>query len=95
MSVNFVYQVRSFHRFKREAALSANAQALWLELFGLFNERRFPDELPVSTTHLSAILGVGKDTVLRGPERTCRGRIAGIGGRAARAAIPGIPHDLL
>ena len=65
MEVNFVFQVRSFHRFKREVKLSANAQALWLELFGLFNERRFPDTMPVSTTHLSTMLGISKDGVIR------------------------------
>ena len=65
MEINFIFQVNSFHRFKRENPLSANAQALWVELFGLFNARRFPEEMPVSTTHLCAILGLSKDTVLR------------------------------
>lgn len=65
MEVNFVFQVRSFHRFKREVQLSSNAQAVWLELFGLFNEKHFPDSLPVSTTHLSAICDISKDSVIR------------------------------
>lgn len=65
MEVNFVFQVRTFHRFKREVKLSANAQALWLELFGLFNERRFPDNMPVSTTSLTAMLNISKDSVIR------------------------------
>ena len=65
MEVNFVFQVRTFHRFKREVKLSANAQALWLELFGLFNERRFPDNMPVSTTSLTAMLNISKDGVIR------------------------------
>ena len=41
MEINFIFQVNSFHRFKRENPLSANAQALWVELFGLFNARLF------------------------------------------------------
>ena len=54
MEINFIFQVNSFHRFKRENPLSANAQALWVELFGLFNARRFPEEMPVSTERIYA-----------------------------------------
>lgn len=85
MEVNFVFQVRSFHRLKREIQISANAQALWLELFGLFNERHFPDVLPVSTTHLSAMLGISSDTVIRArKELTEAGLIETVGDRRGR-----------
>lgn len=65
MEINFVFQMNSFFRCKREKKLSANAQALWVELFGLFNAAYFPMELEVSTTQLSATLGISKDSALR------------------------------
>lgn len=65
IEVNFLFQIVAFHQFKRENEISANAQALWLELVGLFNARRFPAEMPVSTTHLCTVLCVSKDTILR------------------------------
>ena len=87
MEINFIFQVNSFHRFKRENPLSANAQALWVELFGLFNARRFPEEMPVSTTHLCAILGLSKDTVLRARKELTENQLIsverGASGRAA------------
>ena len=87
MEINFIFQVNSFHRFKRENPLSANAQALWVELFGLFNARRFPEEMPVSTTHLCAILGLSKDTVLRARKELTEDQLIsverGASGRAA------------
>lgn len=85
MEVNFVFQVRTFHRFKREVKLSANAQALWLELFGLFNERRFPDTMPVSTTNLSAILDISKDGVIRARKELIKnGLLEEVGERRGR-----------
>ena len=86
MEINFVFQMNSFHRYKREQPLSANAQALWFELFGLFNARRFPDEMAVSTTHLCAILGLSKDTVLRARKELSENHLISVergGGRAA------------
>ena len=87
MEINFIFQINSFHRFKRENPLSANAQALWVELFGLFNARRFPEEMPVSTTHLCAILGLSKDTVLRARKELTENQLIsverGASGRAA------------
>ena len=87
MEINFIFQMNSFHRFKRENPLSANAQALWVELFGLFNARRFPEEMPVSTTHLCAILGLSKDTVLRARKELAANQLIsverGASGRAA------------
>lgn len=65
MNVNFIAEIRAFHRLKRERPFSANAQALWYELFELFNERRFPDTLTVGTTQLCQIIGVSKDSILR------------------------------
>lgn len=65
MNVNFIAEIRAFHRLKRERPFSANAQALWYELFELFNERRFPDTLAVGTTQLCQIIGVSKDSILR------------------------------
>lgn len=87
MEINFVFQMNSFHRYKRENPLSANAQALWVELFGLFNARRFPEEMPVSTTQLCAILGLSKDTVLRARRELSENKLIaverGASGRAA------------
>ena len=87
MEINFIFQMNSFHRYKRENPLSANAQALWVELFGLFNARRFPEEMPVSTTHLCAILGLSKDTVLRARKELAANKLIcverGATGRAA------------
>ena len=86
MEINFVFQMNSFHRYKREQPLSANAQALWFELFGLFNARRFPEEMAVSTTHLCAILGLSKDTVLRARKELSENHLISVergGGRAA------------
>lgn len=87
MEINFIFQMNSFHRFKRENPLSAHAQALWVELFGLFNARRFPEEMPVSTTHLCAILGLSKDTVLRARRELAENNLIsverGASGRAA------------
>lgn len=85
MEVNFVFQVRSFHRFKREIQLSANAQAVWLELFGLFNEKHFPENLPVSTTHLSAVCDISKDSVIRAEkELIAAGLMKTVGTRRGR-----------
>lgn len=85
MEVNFVFQVRTFHRFKREVKLSANAQALWLELFGLFNERRFPDNMPVSTTSLTAMLNISKDGVIRARKELIKnGLLEEVGERRGR-----------
>lgn len=87
MEINFIFQVNSFHRFKRENPLSANAQALWVELFGLFNARRFPEEMPVSTTHLCAILGLSKDTVLRARKELAENQLISVErGATGRAA---------
>ena len=87
MEINYVFQINSFHRYKREQPLSANAQALWYELFGQFNAKRFPKEIAVSTTHLCSILGLSKDTVLRARKELSENHLILVerngGGRAA------------